>query len=602
MRTFVSYLKNNKTDAALMTAAAVALFAATALVSGKRPLWYDEVFSWTLVNDPSFTHMMYALRMAAESPPGLYHLLARIWLALTGHSVLTLRLFSTLADVVALVALWTTLRRVFSLRATALGVLTVFCTSAMMLFHSAEARFYPLFVACTALALAAYVRAAESDTLNWRLAAALVISNVALVQAHIYGVAYSAALLVALLCCDAAARRLRPVLYGCIAVTWLSLLPWLPTLRRVNDATKPRHWIEPPTVSGIVEFYRLYSLELPFILLAVAALCLFARWRWASTNGDASATRATLMITVLLVAAVVSLRTYPPMLDIALLGLLIALSGTPVVRPSSDPQRARQALLVASILLVAAPPAAGIFSLLVKPVLVPKYVLPSMLGMAILLAWMADSGANFPLAGRSRALVRTGWALLLAALVAMPVVTALRQNRDQPPLYGVRAADIAAVIPAGVPVAVENYHLYLPLRQQAFATPVTYFYVGDPEAAASDAADSAALLHYRGAALWKDLGYLHAGAPEWHQFLAAHAMFVVLHSPRHLWFDWRVRNNPEYTWHSLGRIGEHELFLVERRSRVRPGPVLTQVSLPPVAHDGSGPRDLTRTPPRTLPR
>lgn len=601
-----------------MTAASIALFAATVLVSGKRPLWYDEVFSWTLVNDPSFGHMMYALRVAAESPPGLYHVLARLWLTATGHTVLSLRLFSTFAAVVALVTTWTTLRRVFSLRATALGVLTVFCTSAMMLFHSAEARFYPLFVACTSLALATYVRAAESDKLSVRLATVLLISNVALVQAHIYGVAYSAALLLALICCDVAERRLRPAVYACISVSWLTLLPWLPTLQLVNDATKPRHWIEPPTVSGIVEFYRLYSLELPFILLAVAALCLFARWRWAATNGHESAKRTTLVVAICVIAAIASLRSYPPMLDIALLGLLIALSGIPVLPATrgeiSDSQisdfqisgpRIRRALLVAAILLLAAPPAAGVFSLLVKPVFIPKYVLPSMLGMAILLAWMADSAANFSLSGPAHALVKAGWAILLAALVAMPVISAVRQDVDQPPLYGVRNSDIAAVIPAGLPVAVENYHLFLPLRQQAFGTPVSYFYVGDPEAAASYAADSAALLHYRGAALWKDLGYLPAGsggaAPEWHEFLARHEVFVVLHSPRHFWFDWRVRSNPEYTWHSLGMIGAHELLLVERRSPprpVKPGRLLTQASLPALAK----PQDATRTPPHTLPR
>src|ERR1051325_2170829 len=194
----------NKLDVALMASAAGVLLLATVIVNPKRPLWYDEIYSWTLITDPSFRHMLYSLRMAAESPPGLYHVLARMWLAVTGQSTLALRLFSTVADAVAIVAIWTTLRRAFSLRATALGVLTVFCTSAMMLFHSAGARYYPLFVACVALAIAAYARAFEARELTWRLAAALFFSNLALVQVHVYGVAYSAALLFALICCDVA--------------------------------------------------------------------------------------------------------------------------------------------------------------------------------------------------------------------------------------------------------------------------------------------------------------------------------------------------------------------------------------------------------------
>ncbi len=158
MNKITSYIKGHWKDVALIAAAAATLFIATVIVSGKRPLWYDEVFSWTLVTDPSFRHMLHALHVAAESPPGLYHMLARGWLAVAGHSVLALRLFSTFAVVVALITIWTTLRRAFSLRATALGVLTVFCTSAMMLLHSAEARFYPLFVACAALCIASSIR------------------------------------------------------------------------------------------------------------------------------------------------------------------------------------------------------------------------------------------------------------------------------------------------------------------------------------------------------------------------------------------------------------------------------------------------------------
>ena len=254
MQTFLPYFRTHKKDAAFMAAAGVALCLATVLVSPKRPMWYDEVFSWTLITDPSFSHMLYALRMAAESPPGLYHVLARVWLGVTGQSILALRLFSTVTAFVALVATWTTLRRAFPLHATALGVLTVFCTSAMMLFHSSEARFYPLFVACTALVLAGYANAVQATTLTWRLAAGLFFANLALLQAHIYGIAYSAAVLFALVCCDFMERRFRPAVYAVVAATWLSLLPWLPTLRRVNELTKPRHWIMPPTLPGVVEF------------------------------------------------------------------------------------------------------------------------------------------------------------------------------------------------------------------------------------------------------------------------------------------------------------------------------------------------------------
>jgi hypothetical protein len=561
-------LKINKIDVAFMASAASVLFLATVLVNGKRPLWYDEIYSWTLITDPSFRHMMYALWMAAESPPGLYHVLARMWLAVTGPSTLALRLFSTFAGVVAIVAIWTTLRRAFSLRATALGVLTVFCTSAMMLFHSAEARFYPLFVACVALAIAAYARAIEARELNWRLGAALFFSNLALVQAHIYGIAYSAALLFALICCDIAMRRVRPLVYACMAGAWLSLLPWLPTLHRVNEQTKPRHWIMPPTLPGVVEFYRLYSLEMPMILFAVAILCFVARALFADQSGARSARHTSLFLLLCLIGAAVLKQTYPSMFDIALLAVLITLAARGVSRENSTTDRLRRSLLVAAAVLLAAPPAAAIFSLLVKPVFIPKYVLPSMLGMAILLAWIVETGSRFPLKGRRAALIGAGWAGLLIAMLAMPLLSAVRESTNQPPQYGIANSDVESLVPQGLPVAVENYFLFLPLQQGTRRADKPYFYVGDREAASAADADRSALLHYRGAELWKSLGYLSDNAPDWHDFLATHTSFAVLHSPGHFWFKWRVRDNPDYTWRSVGMVGEHEVVLVERKNSV----------------------------------
>jgi hypothetical protein len=566
MHTVPSYLKTNKKDVALLACVAGSLVVATIIVSPKRPMWFDEIFSWTLITDPSFRHMLYALRMAADSAPGLYHLLARLWLALTGQSILALRLFSTFADVVAIAAIWTTLRRAFSLQATAIGVLTVFCTSVMMLFQSAEARFYPLFIACTALAIAAYARAVEIEVLNWKLAAGLFFSNLALVQSHIYGVAFSAALLFALICCDIVVRRVRPLVYFCVAATWFSLLPWIPTLQRINEQTKPRHWIYPPTAYGLVEFYQLYSLELPMILFAVALLCILARFAFADQSRARTARTTSIFLLICLTAGAACMRTYPTTLDLVLLAFLIALAGHGLRREPGPQNRLRRALLAAAAVLLAAPPAAAIFSIVVKPVFVPKYVAPSMLGVAILLTWITESGSRFPLAGQRAAMIGAGWSGLLIALVLTPVLSAMRENADQSPPYGVSNRKVEVFIPPGMPVAVESYFQFLPLLLGTTRPDKPYFYVGDIESASSPNADHSALLHYRGAALWKKIGYLFPpNAPDWHDFLATHSTFAVLHSPGYFWFDWRIRNNPEYNWRRVGIVDQQEVILVQRR-------------------------------------
>ena len=559
----------NKKDFALLGAAVGTLVIATVIVSPKRPLWYDEVFSWTLITDPSFRHMLYSLSQAAESPPGLYHLLARIWLALAGQSTLALRLFSTLADGVAMVAIWTTLRRAFSLRATALGVLTVFCTSAIMLFHGAEARNYPLFIACVALAIAAYARAVEAQKLTWQLAAALFFSNLALVLIHVYGVAYSAALLFALVLSDISVRRLRVLFYACIVPTWLALLPLLPVLHRVNEQTKPRHWIMPPTLPGILEFYRLYSLELPLILFAVALLCFLARVAYADQLRSRTARTISLLLLLFLIVGAVLTQDYPSMFDIGLLALLITLAAHGVRREPHPSDHLRRALMWVAAVLLAAPPAAGIFSMVVKPVFVPKYVLPSMLGMVILLTWIAETGSRFPLTGRRASIIAAGWMGLLIAMLLMPPLSAIRESPNQPPTYGLSRTEVESLIPRDMPVAVESYFEFLPLRASTTRAGAPYHYVGDVEAAWSPEADRSALLHYRGMQLWRSLGYLSPNeASDWGEFVARYSNFAVIHSPRHFWFEWRIKNNPDYTWRSLGKVGVHEILLVQR---VTPG-------------------------------
>jgi len=459
----------------------------------------------------------------------------------------------------------------------------VFCTSAMMLVHSAEARYYPLFIACVALAIAAYVRAVDTERLTWKLAAALFFSNLALVLIHIYGVAYSAALLFALVLSDASIRRFRPLVYATIIPTWLALVPILPVLHRVNDLTKPRHWIEPPTLPGVLDFYRLYSLEMPLILFAVALLCFVARVLYAGQLGSRSARIASAILLLCLLAGAVSMRSYPTMLDVALLAVLIAFAAYGVPRDPGPTDHRRRALMLAAAVLLAAPPAAAVFSLVVKPVFVPKYVLPSMLGMVILLTWIAETGSRFPLAGRRAGMVAAGWTGLLAAMLLMPPLSAIRETPDQPPTYGLARTDVEAVIPAGLPVAVESYFEFLPLRRSTERADAPYHYVGDVEAAWSPAADRSALLHYRGMELWKNLGYLSSDeVPDFHDFLTRYSKFAVIHSPGHLWFEWRIKNNPEYAWRSLGKLGPHEVFLVERKqAALKPDALVHSTRLDP---------------------
>ena len=181
--------------------------------------------------------------------------------------------------------------------------------------------------------------------------------------------------------------------------------------------------------------------------------------------------------------------------------------------------------MLAAVVLLAAPPAAAVFSLVIKPVFVPKYVLPSMLGMVILLTWIADTGSRFPLAGKRAGMVAAGWTGLLVAMLLMPPLSAIRESPDQPPTYGVSRTDVEALIPQGMPVAVESYFEFLPLRRNTERADAPYHYVSDVDAAWSPVADRSALLHYRGMELWKTLGYLPSNeVPDSHRHPSARSL------------------------------------------------------------------------------
>lgn len=555
----------NAKDVAFMAAVAAVLTASTVIVSPKHPLWYDEIFSWTLVTDPSFRHMLSALGQAAESPPGLYHTSARLWLAVTGPSILALRLFSTFAMVVALVVTWVTLRRAFSFHATGLAVVTVFCTSGLMMDHTSEARFYGLFVACVAIAIAAYAQTVTADRLTWKLALGLFLANLALVQSHVYGVAYSGALLLALIGCDLAARRVRLGVYSCVAIPWLSLAPWIHAFRLINEQTKPRHWITPPTFYAVAEFYRLYSTELPMVLFAAAILCLLARFAYAAQNGAPRARAITLAVLACITVAALLTPSYPTLLQIDLVAILIALAARGVPVDPSTSSRLRTALLVAGGMLLTGPVAAGIFSVLVKPVYIPRYVLPSALGVVILLTGIFEAGSRIPLRGAISTAISTGWLGMMVVMSLMPVVAAKRENSIQPPMHGISSASVEPFVPEGMPVAVESYFLFLPMQHQTAHPGRTYFYMPDLQSALDPKSDAREIVGYRSEELWKSLGYLpRERAPEWHQFLASHSEFVVLHSPGNFWFDWHIRSNPAYTWSRIGVTSGNEVILVRR--------------------------------------
>lgn len=561
-------------DAVVPAAAFASLLLASAVAAGKRPLWHDEIYSWMSVTDPSFRHMLFGIDHAAESVPGLYHVLARGWIVLFGASPFTLRLFSSFGIGVALLAAWFTLRRAFSLRATAMGILASFCTSSLVLFQNSEARFYGAFLGMAALALLVWERSAEQRRAGTSILAFTFLSHGALVQVHVFGLPYSGMLLVALLAWDWSQGWFRPALYSAVVLSWATLLAWIGGYRRTAEVLQPHSWVAAPTFNQLLDVYRFQSPYLALLLLVVALLlCLERIWRRRSDAAIwvAEDRRLLLVLGILGVALMAATQNvFLGLLDLALAGAAVAALGSATGLGRGDAAKElvfrQRALLVAAACWLAVPGVMYAISRVAKPVFVLRYLIPSTLGAAVVLAWLIERGLRGIEESEDRRArgLKLGWAVLLAILVAWPLVEARQLPREETPLYGTSLPGVEALVPEGVPVVVEDALSFLPLAVQSRRPDRPYYFLLDLPPALNPSSPLRAVTAFRDMLIWKNVGYLSDRILPAKEFLPGHPRFVVLHSPQFLWYESRLRDNPAYRFRKLGKVGESEVVLVER--------------------------------------
>ena len=254
-------------------AGVASLITACVMLSPRKWMWYDEVLTSLLVNDPSWRHMMTAITTGIEAAPPLYHFLARAWIALFGGTPLSLRVFTVTGLSAALLVVWSTLSRVFPWRAVAIGVLAVFCGSSLFFDQIAEVRYYGLLAALVAVALMLCHRVMISSAPTGRLLVSNGVVQALLVLSHVYGGLYSGAFLLALLVWDIVRGVIAPRRWIAYPIGWLALVPWLPVFQTQRGAMA-RSWIPIPNLGDLRDAYRFQmSTEVvPFALLAAVLL------------------------------------------------------------------------------------------------------------------------------------------------------------------------------------------------------------------------------------------------------------------------------------------------------------------------------------------
>jgi hypothetical protein len=519
----------------LLSCSLLSLVASCILWSPHKQAWMDEIFTWKEVSDPSLWHLYYAIQHGADGGMPVFYTTAWLSAKTFGTGVLTLRLYSCVTMCAALLVTWRALRRFYGMRATAFGVLAFWGTSGLLLNQNVEARFYGLFILTVAVSVDVYTRLVTQPAPKLWLLILSFLSQAALVLTHVLGVIYGGLILLALMVSDAAKHRFRPRVYLAHAAGWLALLVWIPAIQSSRAAGKPVVWIMMPTFKTLVATYLFEAFE-PW-------LGLLQRHSQAATfQMVRHATEWIILI---------------PFALIVLLGLRGFVASQQ--RIASAP---RGALLLVGYLLLAMPVLLFVFSHLIVPVYVSRYLLPCGVGVAIILADFAEArGAD------SQASLHLVWGSIIFLLVISPVATvlALPPLRVSRQYLDVQCLDRAAA--ADSPVVAGWQEDFSKLMRFSH-DPARYYFLLDWPAAV--AGPRGFVLDYHLMKAYRDSGYYAKNIQDSQGFLCSHADFLVLDVEGHSWFDMTIRRMPQFEWKVIDAFETPEakrtLIAVHRRA------------------------------------
>ncbi|MGA7521700.1 MAG: hypothetical protein WBW84_04415 [Acidobacteriaceae bacterium] len=487
------------------------LLASCTLWSLKKQMWGDEVFSHLELSDPSLGHLLSAVTRLGGAGMPLFYLTAWPWAHLFGLSDLSLRLYSSAGMCGAFLILLVTLRQFLAPSSAFLGAAFGLFASLIVVEQNSEARGYGLYLLLCALAVAQLVKVAQNAHPRRRDLALLALAQGGLVLGHVLGLVYAGLLVLALVVADALQRRVRPRVYVWAVAGWLALLPWIPAIRASAAVGHPHGWIPVPTLADLgssLSFWLFTGLYWQLPPHPPAAL-LVAGWFCA-------------------------------------MAVVIVLVITAVWNFSAAPVEQRQ-LCVVGFSLVAAPVVLYLVSIAVAPVFLPRYLMPSALGIAILAAGWAD---------RSRAGKGITGLLLGGAILLLPVATALLAHPE-----GLNVSRVDAIA-AGRPVVCDSLKDFLVMTRYS-AHPSLPEYPLDWEAALASppgtTADVRLMQNYRRE------GYLAAQLPDPSAILNQPS-FLVLNNTEASWFHVAIENNPHFTWKVIAQVdARRRILLVQRK-------------------------------------
>ncbi|HVT89702.1 MAG TPA: glycosyltransferase family 39 protein [Tepidisphaeraceae bacterium] len=209
-----------------------------------HPLWLDEVFTSRMANDPSFAHLFRALAHGFDTnPPTLYLMLWPIARMLDVIDNSHLRLFAMLWMLFGMTGLYAICRRFFTRGPCIVAVLAVWAHP-LIIDQGFEARFYAPWLALTVWFCYLQMLATDDEP-KPRLIARYVLGILA-TAIHYFGAIAMFMIAAADFLIHRKIKRIIPSLLGMLAI-----IACLPLMRGQRANLSIPTWIEPSTASDI---------------------------------------------------------------------------------------------------------------------------------------------------------------------------------------------------------------------------------------------------------------------------------------------------------------------------------------------------------------
>jgi hypothetical protein len=526
-----------RTDLIVLVCGVSALIVGGLIYTTRRVMWIDEVLAFTIVSERTWSSLWTEAQDIIGSVP-LYYVLGHLWGTVFGFSEFSIRLMTMAFMVASMLLLWLKLRQYYSSLAAAIGVLSGYCLSSLILYQNVEIRFYGVHVFLGTVMLWVYdwiarPQAAGGKRSDWALQyLALAATSYAWGMLHLYGLVFSAVALVALCIADLLQRRFRPVLYSAAPLAWVAFyLSWHTQLHQQSAVLRLHGWFM--ARPNIMDLFLMASAYIHPVYLA--------------------------LLLMFIVAALLELGT---------MGRLSGGAPAVDVPETVGEQSGRGRLVVFGLAYSLVPIFVWVLCQVISPAYIPRYMIPVVIGYAVLFAHLAERMivAKLPLPGASDALLSGRWrrgliAGYLAVLMFVPIGQAV-VNRPM----GVPGHDDASAGYANLPVVFEHAHDFVP---RAFYTGAgnRFYYVLDAEIAVDKLNSGHAANDY---VILENLAKYHSDiyhVVQVGEFLRAHDEFLVFHridNPGYRWLELRLMNRPEYEVKQVAEIDQCAVYHVKR--------------------------------------